>query len=321
MSRSGTSPRAARLRRYFVTPSRTFSDDGIVLQSCDELVVEERHAHLERMRHRGAVEVVEHVVDEPELGVENERGRERRPDAPGTCATARAACRAAVQLGERAARRALRRRSRVDVARQREVACCGVSRADRPCRPAEPCRDAGRRAAQGAARRPRQHRPPLGDRRRAMAPVPAQQLVRALARQRHCHVLPREPAERDEADRGEVGERLVEMPDELSRSTSCRRSGARAHDGRCRTSRPPVARRRARCSSARPAKPTENVLTGSVTMLGHQRDDQARVETAGEHRAERDVAHQPKLDRLAELGEKQLAPFLFRPPATGDGSG
>ena len=30
----------------------------------DDVVVEERHAHLERVRHRGAVEVVEHVVRE-----------------------------------------------------------------------------------------------------------------------------------------------------------------------------------------------------------------------------------------------------------------
>ena len=44
----------------------------------DEDVVEIRHADLERDGHRHAVEVVEHVVDECELGVEVERGVERR---------------------------------------------------------------------------------------------------------------------------------------------------------------------------------------------------------------------------------------------------
>ena len=43
-----------------------------------ELVVEERHAHLERARHRGAVEVGEHVVHQAETGVQVERGLERR---------------------------------------------------------------------------------------------------------------------------------------------------------------------------------------------------------------------------------------------------
>ena len=40
------------------------------------MVVEKRHAHLERVGHRGTVEVVEHVVDKPELGVEIERRRQ-----------------------------------------------------------------------------------------------------------------------------------------------------------------------------------------------------------------------------------------------------
>ena len=43
----------------------------------DQLVVEERHAHLERVRHRGAVEVVEHVVDQPELCIDVERRWQR----------------------------------------------------------------------------------------------------------------------------------------------------------------------------------------------------------------------------------------------------
>ena len=47
-----------------------------------------------------------------------------------------------------------------------------------------------------------------------------------------------------------------------------------------------------------------------VHLLRHQRDDQARVEAAAEHRAERHVAHQPQADGLLELGEQALAPLL-----------
>ena len=48
-----------------------------------------------------------------------------------------------------------------------------------------------------------------------MLAIPAEQLVGALARQRHRHFTARELAERQEAQRGQVGERLVEVPDEL----------------------------------------------------------------------------------------------------------
>jgi hypothetical protein len=36
-------------------------------------VIEEWHTHLERVRHRGAVKVVEHVVRQRELRVQEER--------------------------------------------------------------------------------------------------------------------------------------------------------------------------------------------------------------------------------------------------------
>ena len=45
-------------------------------------------------------------------------------------------------------------------------------------------------------------------------------------------------------------------------------------------------------------------------MARHQRDDQAGVEAAAEHRAERHVAHQPQPHRLVELVEDDLGPLL-----------
>ena len=90
-------PRAASLRTYFVLRPPDLEaarDRGAEL---DELVVEERHPHLERMRHRGAVEVVEHVVDERELRVEIQRLRERIAVEPGGEGVDRTKCRGAVE--------------------------------------------------------------------------------------------------------------------------------------------------------------------------------------------------------------------------------
>ena len=58
-------------------PPLTLSAVGIVAASSTSTVVEKRHPHFERVRHRHAVGVVEHVVDEPELGVEEKGVRDR----------------------------------------------------------------------------------------------------------------------------------------------------------------------------------------------------------------------------------------------------
>ena len=47
-------------------------------------------------------------------------------------------------------------------------------------------------------------------------------------------------------------------------------------------------------------------LDGFAHVAGHQRDDQAGVESAGEHRAERDVAHQAQPHGLVEQLEQPL---------------
>ena len=57
-----------------------------------DTVVEKRHPHFERVRHRRAVGVVEHVVDEPELGVEEKASAIGPPLSPAAWrATAAAA--------------------------------------------------------------------------------------------------------------------------------------------------------------------------------------------------------------------------------------
>ena len=84
-------------------------------------MIEERDAHLERVRHRGPVEVVEHVVDEPELRVEVERARKRLVRSVRGHLPDGALRRFAVELGERAAHE-LRAEGVVEVAARREQA-------------------------------------------------------------------------------------------------------------------------------------------------------------------------------------------------------
>ena len=93
-------------------------------------MIEERHAHLERAGHRGAVEVGEHVVHEPEPRVEEQRGLERgRARRLGQVAGGDPARRVLV-IGERSAEQ-LGPQVGVDQARGRDEACHGVGRLQR----------------------------------------------------------------------------------------------------------------------------------------------------------------------------------------------
>ena len=128
-----------------------------------ELVVEERHAHLERAGHRGAVEVGEHVVDQAEPRVQVERGLERRGAGGAGQAAAQHGLGGAGVLGERAGeqvaaagRRAPGRSTRAG-ARPGRAACSDVHE---PPGAARPVAQRGRRARRAAdpARAPRSRR-------------------------------------------------------------------------------------------------------------------------------------------------------------------
>ncbi len=74
MIRSGTRPRAACLRTCFVRSLPNLEvAAGSVAQNSTNSWSRNGNAHLERVRHRRAVEVVEHVVGEAELRVEVQR--------------------------------------------------------------------------------------------------------------------------------------------------------------------------------------------------------------------------------------------------------
>ena len=155
----------------------------------DQLVVEERHAHLERAGHRGAVEVGEHVVHQAEPRVQVERGLERRgargagqpavENAPPRRPRARRARR---RRGRRAGRRA---RSRSRRAGARPGRGPGARRPGAPARPG-PWRSAAAAAPRAAA--PGSRPQLLGQRGDAVLAVAAEELVGALAGERDGHV-------------------------------------------------------------------------------------------------------------------------------------
>ena len=253
----------------------------------DELVVEERHADLERARHRGAVEVGEHVVDEAEPRVEVERGLERRRPRRARQPAAQHALGGAGVLRERAREQVARRsgctiRSRRAGARP-DRAACSASPAGARARP--------RRRRRGGAAQRAARVPAPGERGHAVLAVAAEQLVGALAGERDRHV--RRRARRAAGSRARTG------PPAARRGA--RRAGEVVGLGAQldlelvvvgAVHRPRGARRRARSPRRRSRPRTSS--TGSVHVARHQRDDQARVEAAAQHRAERDVAHQPQ---------------------------
>ena len=146
-----------RLSRYLVTDARrTLSEARDAGAELDDVVVEERHPDLERVRHRRAVEVVEHVVHQAELRVEVEAssggpGRRRPPRVRRACAAPRR------RRGRpRAPRARLARSAGAHVAVHREVAVDRVAAGERPAQPPQLLRAAraarprpGRRAGAG----------------------------------------------------------------------------------------------------------------------------------------------------------------------------
>ena len=133
--------------------------------------------------------------------------------------------------------------------------------------------------------------------------VAAEELVGTLAGERDRHMLGGELAERHEAERREVGERFVESPDEIleldrglvHRELELMVVGSRT----CSRNERRVAELALPVLDEADRERLDRV--GHVS--GHQGDEQARVDTAAQHRTERDVAHQPEADRLLEARE------------------
>ena len=274
-------------------------------------MVEERHAHLERVRHRRAVEVVEHVVGEPELPVEEERGRQRRVRAgrrAGTRSRAAPRCRRARRAGRGRASAhvagAERRSSRAAARRRPGAASVATGRRSR----SGPWAAARERSA---PERRRHALPRVRDGRGAVLAVTAEQLVGALARERDGHVLGRELGEGDEAERREVGERLVEVPDEAverdrllgERELELVVLGAEDVGDEARV-------RRARCSRRPPrSRPRTSSPAGPSASPSARRSGSSRGRRSSIAPSGTSLISRSRTDS-SRLGEQALAPLL-----------
>jgi hypothetical protein len=207
--------------------------------------VEERHARLERVRHRRAVGLHEQVVDEVDAEVDvlqpreqlgalrlrdSARGRRRRVEAaarPGQLARARrredllpavvALERRQVRARDEALRLVVEARLRVELG-SRSTSGRAAARA--------PTRSASRSADVGV--------------------VAAEQLVAALPRQGDLDVGRRQLRDEVGRQRRRVGERARRMPRRAPAGAALRPGGARARGAASRTAPRPRARRRAR---------------------------------------------------------------------------
>ena len=141
--------------------------------------------------------------------------------------------------------------------------------------------------------------------------VPAEQFVGTLAGQGDSHMLRGQLAQRVEAERREISERLVQIPREL-----LERHGILG-DGELELV---VLRFQPLGDGARGRQLVSGILREAdreglhrlIHPTRHQRHDQARVEPAGQHRPERHVAHQAERDRLVELVKQPFSGLLER---------
>ncbi len=125
-----------------------------------------------------------------------------------------------------------------------------------------------------------------------MLSIAAEELVRSLTRERDGHVLRRELAQSEEAERRQIGERLIEVPDQLGQVDGVVDEGKlelvviRSEVPRYRAGVCQLVLGPGLCEADRER------LHRLAHLLRHQGDDQARVEASTQHRPQRDVAHQ-----------------------------
>ena len=217
MTRSGTSPRATSLKKMLRRQAPDLEIGGNRRAELDDVVIEEGDAHLERMRHRDVVEVMEQCVDERRAGRRDRacrRAARRRVPRLRADALARAAPSSAPASGPRAASLRSSASSRPLIARwrstrvvARQASRTGRSERSRARRGRErrPCRAAGL-AQSSASARPA---------RRRGAFVAAEKLVGALPGKRDGHAAARRTPRARRSRGRDVAERLVEVPDEL----------------------------------------------------------------------------------------------------------
>ena len=136
--------------------------------------------------------------------------------------------------------------------------------------------------------------------------VPGPELVAAVTRERHGHMLARCRRHVVGRHRGGVGERLVEVP----RQPGKQRFDMGSHDMRVLYD-PEMLRDALRVLQfvvGALREPDRRRDDGCVARLLHEGDDEARIDAAREKRPEWHVADQPHADRLTQLRFERLQP-------------
>ncbi len=148
----------------------------------------------------------------------------------------------------------------------------------------------------GNARSPEEARHPCAhgsNGRRLMLGIATQQFVGALARECNGDVARGELGQREEADRREVGEWLVEEPREpreVELGVGARELELVVVGSEPLRDLPGISE----LVQVVLDEADGERLDRTARVARHQRDDQARVEPAAQHRAEWHVAHQPE---------------------------
>ncbi len=125
-----------------------------------------------------------------------------------------------------------------------------------------------------------------------MLSVAAEKLIRTLAGERDLDMPRRQLAQREETQGREIGKRLVQVPDELGEVDGVVDEG----ELELMVIRSEVpgnpARVRELVLGTGLGKAHRKGLHRLAHLLRHQGDDQARVESPTQHRAQGDIAHQ-----------------------------
>ena len=321
-ARSGPSRGPRRRRPRAARPCRRRRQLVLDRQPVDELDqpgIEERHARLDAVRHREAIDAHEQQLGQPqaelvllrvearagdEVGILSVRSRGRGGCQPPAvaCSTARGAhARASMARAARAAGASGSGRpvaspsssSRICGALRRHEVRAALARrtgagAGSRCSPAPAAR--GSACSAGSPRTARRQ------------PSPASTTLTPL--------LARQPADEVQRQADRVAQRLVLVMDERGQEVQRILLGdARPRGGRCRSARRLGAPRRARRARARREADRE----GRPARVARSRRSATSVvesRPAAEQDADRDVAHQPVVDR----GLEQLADASSAPP-------
>ena len=281
----------------------------------DQLVIEQRHASLDRVRHAHPVDLGEDV--QRQVAFEVQVLQRREPPSVGRGQV----------LGFRAPRIVLREQREHVVAEQalllvppeqrRRVQVALVADERQVAQEVAAPRPVGQRLADGPRQSPRRRRQepvPALPGLDAILVVPGEELVAAVARERDGDVPGGQLRDHVGRDRRGVAERLVQIPGEVIDDLE----GVRLEQELVVLGPEPLGHepRVARLVVVRLREADRERLHRARVQPRHGRHDRARIDAAAQERAQRHVAHEVQadgfLDELAEpLHEVRLGPSVL----------